>query len=269
MRSKEPGTTAVNVKPSRAWSFGWGYNNYAGLGLGHTARVLSPSPLRLPDGTTDVQGGTDFSVALTSAGQVLAWGGNRWGQIGDGTTQLRFAWSPVKLPGSPRIAAISVGDDHVLALSKAGQVFGWGRNDVGQAGSGSLADRQTKPAGVPMPGQGKIPRLAAGSSCSFAMTSTGVVYGWGHATPLGTSVTGSQLGATKGGIGAVPAPARLSLAGGAAAAILDAGRRHLVVLTTSGELLSYGVTVAGGDSSPSKAANGKLRKASLGPEARQ
>jgi alpha-tubulin suppressor-like RCC1 family protein len=174
-------------------SFGWGYNSYAGLGLGHAARVLSPTPVRLPEGATDIQGGTDFSVALTTSGQIFAWGGNRWGQIGDGTTQHRFAWTQVKLPGSPRIAAISVGDDHVLALSKGGQVFGWGRNDVGQVGSGPLADRRTKPAAVSMPGKGKITRLAAGSSCSFAMTSTGVVYAWGHATPLGASVTEKQL----------------------------------------------------------------------------
>jgi alpha-tubulin suppressor-like RCC1 family protein len=239
-----PADTKPAPKPPLT-SFGWGYNNYAGLGLGHTARVLSPTPVRLPEKTIDVQGGTDFSVALTSSGAVFAWGGNRWGQLGDGTTQQRFAWSQVKLPTRSAIVAISAGDDHVVALSKAGQVFGWGRNDVGQVGSGSLSDRQARPAVVPMPGQGKITRLAAGSSCSFAMTSSGVVYGWGHATPLGASVTGSQLGATKGGIGAVPVPVRLSLAGGASAAVLDAGRRHLVVVTTSGELLTYGVNATG------------------------
>jgi type IV pilus assembly protein PilN len=49
-----------------------------------------------------------------------------------------------------------------------------------------------------------------------------------------------------------------------------------VVQTTKGSgpgssftLTADQVTVAGGDSSPGKAANGKLRKASLGPEARQ
>jgi type IV pilus assembly protein PilN len=49
-----------------------------------------------------------------------------------------------------------------------------------------------------------------------------------------------------------------------------------VVQTTKGScpgssftLTADQVTVAGGDNSPSKAANGKLRKASLGPEARQ
>jgi alpha-tubulin suppressor-like RCC1 family protein len=232
------------LKPSLT-SFGWGYNNYAGLGLGHTARVLAPTPVRLPEGTTDVQGGTDFSVALTSSGQVFTWGGNRWGQLGDGTTQQRFAWTQVTLPTRSAIVAISAGDDHVLALSRSGQVLGWGRNDLGQVGSGSLADRQAKPVAVSVPGQGRITTLAAGSSCSFGLTSSGVVYGWGHAIPLGAAVTKSQLGTTKGGLGAVPAPARLSLAGSASATMLDAGQRHLVVVTTSGELLTYGVNVVG------------------------
>jgi alpha-tubulin suppressor-like RCC1 family protein len=239
-----PADAEPRLRPSTG-SFGWGYNNYAGLGLGHTARVLSPTSVQLPEGTVDLQGGTDFSVALTSSGRVFAWGGNRWGQLGDGTTQHRFAPHQVLLPGRSPVVAIAVGDDHVLALSKQGQVFAWGRNDVGQVGSGSLADRQAKPVVVSMPGKGRIARLAAGSSCSFAMTSTGVVYGWGHATPLGASVTGRQLGVTKGGVGAVPAPARLSLAGGASAAVVDAGRRHLVVLMTSGELLTHGVNVVG------------------------
>ena len=226
-------------------SFGWGYNNYAGLGLGHTARVLSPTPVRLPEKTIDVQGGTDFSVALTKSGAVFAWGGNRWGQLGDGTIQQRFAWTQVKLPTRSAIVAISAGDDHVLALSRSGQVFAWGRNDVGQVGAGSLSDRQARPVAVPMPGKGRITGLAAGSSCSFGLTSTGAVYGWGHAIPLGAAVAKGQLGATKGGLGAVPAPKLLSLAGSARAAAVDAGRRHLVVLTTSGELLAYGVTVVG------------------------
>ena len=170
-------------------SFGWGYNNYAGLGLGHTARVLSPTPVRLPEKTIDVQGGTDFSVALTKSGAVFAWGGNRWGQLGDGTIQQRFAWTQVKLPTRSAIVAISAGDDHVLALSRSGQVFAWGRNDVGQVGAGSLSDRQARPVAVPMPGKGRITGLAAGSSCSFGLTSTGAVYGWGHAIPLGAAVS--------------------------------------------------------------------------------
>src|SRR5271163_1332953 len=169
-----PADAEPRLRPSTR-SFGWGYNNYAGLGLGHTARVLSPTSVQLPEGTVDLQGGTDFSVALTSSGRVFAWGGNRWGQLGDGTTQHRFAPQQVLLPGRSPVVAIAAGDDHVLALSKQGQVFAWGRNDVGQVGSGSLADRQAKPVVVSMPGKGRIARLAAGSSCSFAMTSTGVV----------------------------------------------------------------------------------------------
>jgi alpha-tubulin suppressor-like RCC1 family protein len=92
------------LRPSTS-SFGWGYNNYAGLGLGHTARVLSPTPVQLPAGTVDVQGGTDFSVALTSSGQVFPLGGNRWGRSGDGTTRHQFAPQRVTLPGRSPVVA--------------------------------------------------------------------------------------------------------------------------------------------------------------------
>ena len=81
-------TTDDAQVPTRGYS--WGYNNAAGLGIGNVARALHPVPVELPAGTIDVQGGTDFTVALTSAGQVWAWGGNRYGQLGDGGAQVRF-----------------------------------------------------------------------------------------------------------------------------------------------------------------------------------
>ena len=74
-----------------AAGYAWGYNNAGGLGIGSVARALRPVAISLPEGTVDVQGGTEFTVALTGTGQVWTWGGNRYGQFGDGTTAIRFA----------------------------------------------------------------------------------------------------------------------------------------------------------------------------------
>jgi alpha-tubulin suppressor-like RCC1 family protein len=238
----------VDARPERqptTKSYGWGYNNYGGLGAGHMARVLSPTRVGLPAGTVDAQGGTDFTVALTDAGQVFTWGGNRWGQLGDGTTRHRFAPYQVVLRGRPHIVAIAVGDDHVVALSKGGLVYGWGRNDLGQVGSGPLADRVLRPAAVKVPGNGKVVRIAAGNACSFAIRTTGALYAWGHPTPLGNTVPTGGLGATRGGVGAVAQPVRLTLPGGARAELVDAGQRHLVVVTRDGDLLTFGVNAFG------------------------
>ena len=239
---------AIEAKPKHqptTKSYGWGYNNYGGLGAGHTAKVLSPTRVGLPSGTVDVQGGTDFTVALTHAGQVFTWGGNRWGQLGDGTTQPRFAPVRVRIRGNPTIVAIAVGDDHVVALSKSGLVYGWGRNDLGQVGSGTLADRSARPVSVKVPGNGKVTQIAAGGACSLAIRSAGGLYAWGHATPFAEAVPASGLGATHGGVGTVTAPVRLTLPRGVHAKDVDAGQRHLVVVTQDGELLTYGVNAFG------------------------
>ena len=226
-------------------SYGWGYNNYGGLGAGHTARVLAPTRVALPPDTVDVQGGTDFSVALTHAGQVFTWGGNRWGQLGDGTTRHRFAPQRVIIRGDPHIVSIAVGDDHVMALSKDGLVYGWGRHDLGQVGSGPLADRVQCPSPVKVPGNGEVTTIAAGSACSFAIRSTGDLYAWGHATPLEDALPSAGLAATRGGVGTVLTPVQLTLPAGAKAEHVDAGQRHLVVVTRDGELLTFGLNPFG------------------------
>ena len=53
--------------PRTTPAFVWGYNNRGGLGLGHTAQVRRPVATMLPAGTVDVQGGINFTVALTES----------------------------------------------------------------------------------------------------------------------------------------------------------------------------------------------------------
>lgn len=211
----------------------WGYNNAGGLGIGSVARVLLPVSVALPDGTVDIQGGTDFTVALTSTGQVWTWGGNRYGQLGDGSSITRVKPQRVRLPGNTKVRGISVGADHVLALSRSGSVFSWGRNTHGQLGDGTAAD-QREPVRV---GADSVARLASGVASSHAVTRSGALLTWGRTIgPGGTStdVTGHQ-----------PTPVSFTLPDGAKAAMVDAGERHLVVLTTSGQLLTFGVDPAG------------------------
>ena len=226
-------TDGVQV-PTRG--YGWGYNNAGGLGIGSVARVLHPVPVELPAGTTDVQGGTDFTVALTSAGQVWAWGGNRYGQLGDGGAKLRLVPERVRLPGMARVGEIAVGQDHVLALTREGDIYAWGRNHHGQLGDGSRSHRDI-PVRVPLQGAA---HLGAGNAFSAAVTATGVVFTWGRAAP---SQTGYASGA--GLDGDLTQAREFPLPDGAKAAMVDGGQRHLVVLTDRGELLTFGVDPAG------------------------
>jgi alpha-tubulin suppressor-like RCC1 family protein len=64
----------------------WGYNTDGELGNGGTASSELPVRVKLPAGTkvTAVAAGELNSLAVTSRGAVLAWGGNNFGQLGDG-----------------------------------------------------------------------------------------------------------------------------------------------------------------------------------------
>jgi len=226
-------TDSVQV-PTRG--YGWGYNNAGGLGIGSVARVLHPVPVQLPEGTTDVQGGTDFTVALTSAGQVWAWGGNGYGQLGGGGAKVRLAPERVRLPGMARVGEIAVGQDHVLALTREGDIYAWGRNHHGQLGDGSRSHRST-PVRVPLQGAA---HLGAGNAFSAAVTATGAVFTWGRATHRHS---GHASGASPDGD--ITQARSLPLPDGVKAAMVDAGQRHLIVLTDRGDLLTFGVDPAG------------------------
>ena len=57
--------------------------------------LTSRSGARLPEGTADVHGGGEFTVARTFSGELYAAGGNVYGQLGDGTGETRLAWDRV------------------------------------------------------------------------------------------------------------------------------------------------------------------------------
>ncbi len=253
MKHQQPAT------PPSIGGYAWGYNNAGGLGNGCAARALRPVPVHLPAGTVDVQGGTDFTVALTSAGEVWTWGANRLGQLGDGTTTaLRFAPARVELPGSARVTAIAVGQDHVLALTRHGGLYSWGRNQHGQLGDGTASARRT-PVRVAVPRTTTIAQVAAGNAASAAITAAGEVLTWGRAT---ATHVGAGAGAED-----LATPRSLTLPGAATAAMVDAGQRHLVVLTDHGRLLTFGVGPGGKplpDSMPTDPAWGHVISISAG-----
>ncbi len=67
--------------------FAWGYNKDGELGDGNTASSEVPVKVKLPAGTkvTVIAAGELHSLAVSSMGAVLAWGGNNFGQLGDGS----------------------------------------------------------------------------------------------------------------------------------------------------------------------------------------
>jgi len=97
-----------------------------------------------------VVAGLIHSCALTADGAVYCWGGNDFGELGDGTLLERDTPIAVTLPRVTRIAA---GEVHTCALTAGGTVMCWGDNSYGEVGNGAAdGGSQTVPTPVAVVG---------------------------------------------------------------------------------------------------------------------
>lgn len=114
-------------------------------------------------------------AAPARAPSVSAWGGNSFGQLGDGTTTNRL--TPVQVSGLSGLTLIAAGAEHTLALKSDGTLWAWGYNFYGWLGDGTTTDRLTP---VEVSGLSGVSAIAAGEQHSLALKSDGTVWAWGR-----------------------------------------------------------------------------------------
>jgi alpha-tubulin suppressor-like RCC1 family protein len=123
-----------------------------------------------------VAAGANHTLALLPNGTVRAVGCNASGQLGDGTSE-NIRVSPVRVAGLGGVQALAAGSVHSLALLGDGTVRGWGNNELGQLGDGTVTNRLTP---VPVPGLAGVAAIAAGANHNLAALGDGTVRGWGN-----------------------------------------------------------------------------------------
>uniref|UniRef100_A0A0L8HTX3 HECT-type E3 ubiquitin transferase n=1 Tax=Octopus bimaculoides TaxID=37653 RepID=A0A0L8HTX3_OCTBM len=162
-------TIAVSQDGKTVWSFGGGDNGK--LGHGDTNRLYKP---KIIETFTEfyirkVVCGTQSSLALTSSGQVYAWGcGSCLGCGSPEYTALRPR--QIEEFQSTCIADIACGDTHCLALTHENEVYAWGNNTMGQCGQGHAHSPISKPKKVIGLDGVSIHQISAGTSHSIAWT---------------------------------------------------------------------------------------------------
>nr|XP_060611660.1 probable E3 ubiquitin-protein ligase HERC1 isoform X2 [Anolis sagrei ordinatus] len=160
---------ALSKDGRTVWSFGGGDNGK--LGHGDTNRVYKPKVIEALQGMfiRKVCAGSQSSLALTSTGQVYAWGcGACLGCGSSEATALRPKL--IEELAATRIVDISIGDSHCLALSHDNEVYAWGNNSMGQCGQGNSTGPITKPKKVSGLDGVAIQQISAGTSHSLAWT---------------------------------------------------------------------------------------------------
>jgi alpha-tubulin suppressor-like RCC1 family protein len=177
---------------------------------------------------------TAAATARGPGNSVVAWGGNKDGELGDGTTTDRSAPVFARLPARFRYTAVrSVATS--VALTTTGRVYGWGINNDGQVGDGTTT-RRLKPVLARKLNGVTVTAVREGDIFGIALTGTGKILTWGDnaAGDLGDGTTRSRL-----------TPVRVRLPKGVTITAISAGIGSAMALTKSGRVLAWGLNDVG------------------------
>jgi alpha-tubulin suppressor-like RCC1 family protein len=174
----------------------WGVNNFGQLGNGSTASSAVPVKVTGVSQVTGIAAGWNSTVAVVAGGaSVWAWGGNKEGQLGDGTTTGHSIPVRVTQIGTVHIAGVTAGFQFAAILGTDGSVWAWGADTAGQLGNVPASSPATRPVNTIGAGSG-ITQISAGADHMVALKSGGTVLAWGDNTngELGTGTTTSVAG---------------------------------------------------------------------------
>jgi len=159
--------------------------------------------------------------------EIVSWGDNTNGQLGDGGQTGRSVPGPVRaLADLAPVTDVVAGSGHVLALLADGTAVAWGRNIFGQCGDGGTENRAMP---VAVRGLTGIVGIAAGGGQSLFLLEDGTVWGSG-AGFFGV------LGAEHVRVHPVP----VLISGLSNVRQLVSGGGHCLALTEDGSVFSWG-----------------------------
>lgn len=169
----------------------WG-NNDAGQ-LGDGTLTSNPDPVRVrglsPSTFRTVDGGSDFTCALSESAEVFCWGGNSVGQLGIGSTDPQSMAVGVSFPlpdaglgaGSGR-ASLAVGARHAC-FAIGSEVCCWGDNSNSQLGTGcSSPNSCLSPTCFNHSSTAEVIALAAGDRHTCLLDDASEVFCWGDSS---------------------------------------------------------------------------------------
>eukprot|EP00743_Colponemidia_sp_Colp-15_P008722 GILK01009499.1.p1 GENE.GILK01009499.1~~GILK01009499.1.p1 ORF type:complete len:421 (-),score=31.77 GILK01009499.1:152-1375(-) len=184
--------------------FSWGHGKDGRLGHNNEQDVSIPTIIR---GIEDrvvraIACGSKHSLAIDKKGELFSWGCGSDGQLGHGSKTSMLVPHKVNpansrrmsRPGRQNIQAsvmfdkilqVAAGAKHSLALAATGEVFAWGRSDLGRLGLLESFAEENNPAPVLVPtlvdalvGH-RVCLISAGAYHSAALTDAGRVFSWG------------------------------------------------------------------------------------------
>jgi alpha-tubulin suppressor-like RCC1 family protein len=261
------GFSLVVTSTGQLYAFGnnwWGQlGNATNNGIYAYEANPTPTLVTLPGATgpvTQAAAGGGHSLAVTSSGQLYAFGENFWGQLGNTTNDsenYKAEANPtpalVTLPGAVGpVTQVAAGGNFSLAVTSSGQLYAFGENINGELGNptNNLA-KELKPNPTPtlvtLPGEvGSVAQVAAGPNFTLALTSGDQLYAFGdnRCGELGNATNNRTWAAN-------PTPTLVSLPGASGRTThIAAGDEYSLALTSTGQLYAFGCDAFGELGSP-------------------
>lgn len=167
------------------------------------------------------------TFGIKQDGSLFAWGYNRSGQLGDGTTVNRKI--PVAISAGASWRTIAVGSSHTIAVRSDGTLWAWGANNNGQLGDGTSVAKKSP---VQIGTSADWHSVAAGYEFSVALKTDGTLWAWGwnNNSQLGDGTTTSKLSPVQ-----VGADTDWKL--------IATGFFHVLAIKTDGSLWAWGQNV--------------------------
>ena len=154
----------------------WGYNVNGELGNGTTVPLSTvPVPVTGITNATALAANAFHSCAVLADGGVECWGGNNYGQLGNGTSLQSNV--PVAVTGLTDATDLAVGYYHSCAIVGGGGAACWGQGGYGQLGDGVRPSFALVPVAVS--GITDATALIAGDRHTCAILGNGDMSCWG------------------------------------------------------------------------------------------
>ena len=250
---------------AKGTTWAWGLNDFGQLGNGSSI-YSSSTPVRVCDPndkwnsdkglqSIQVSAGLDHSLAIDAAGNIWAWGWNRFGELGNGSSgswvsnpvPQKVLIDPYNTSTGLEAVQISAGYEFSLAVGKDGNIWAWGLNDSGQLGNGTTSEFET---GNPVPQKvvlnpkdastaHKATQVSAGRNHSLVLDSDGYVYAWGlnGCGEIGDNTTNTRATPVK-----VFASEQSTNKAGPwlSATLISGGQNHSLAIDTDGNTKAWG-----------------------------
>ena len=228
----------------------WGSDFGGALGRGQLRQFNSATAPSLVSGGRQFASlavGSDFACALTAAGTAHCWGGNDYGQLGDGTDASAFSEiggfgraAPVAVLGGRTFTSVYAGGFHVCALDLVGRAFCWGWHGLGQLAVGPFEGSGAhRSAPAPAADSLRFLSLALGALHTCGIGTDSLTYCWGLNDRGQLGIDPSALPDRCGGF-SVCSTRPIALDSTFRFVAVTAGRVHSCGLTSSGVAYCWG-----------------------------